>query len=728
MRRVVVSICVLLLLCDRHSIAHAFSAAAPPPDLPSSSTPPPNNNNIQQRQQEQLYADLQRAIVTPPPAFPDVYAQRSARPVVLSSDVDGALRCVHMLRLWRKRKKRCPSIAAYQLVFDTLLRRGRVRWKIPRPQQQQAQQVFDSSTTNTHGIVDTMELLWDWLCEDYANHDDDATDTTTTAVAPSVASCRLALLRAYAISSSQKKQYAAAAHAVLRQQQQHAPQSAFHVLHAYCWQQGKQGKSAAEAAEQLYLEYKDTWNSPPPSSAAVQFEPNATELLIEAYSKAEGGAQKCQEYYDLLEDPGTESKINLVVAWARVDALTAADRLRTCFPQQDAPAMAVTTIVSVLGRIGEFAAARSVLYEQKHVEILTYNSLLANWLKRKNVSAQQRMNEMQQLAQHMQQHSSCHPNAFTYYTLLKAQQQSKMASSEECTEYVATILQRRAAATGYDTPADTSTAAVDDPVIHNLLLSVYATNRQGERALQFLRHNMTHVADTISYTTVLQALAVSSSQSSQSHDDSIATTVQTLLDACPAPTVRTYTMAIQCLAQHKGDPALARHWLEQAQAGRNSFPYNYVLQCCGGVCTSSTDKKEQAFAIAAQTFKDLQGFRDSFSYVYWIQCCRRLLPSRRRDQQSSNNNAEDGCLRDKCVRLAMDQAKEEGVLHPVLLRRLVQSFPPRLVAEILELNDTTKDLNVADKTIADFPAAWSRNVEQGQKKQYKTSRKRKQWR
>ena len=150
------------------------------------------------------------------------------------------------------------------------------------------------------------------------------------------------------------------------------------------------------------------------------------------------------------------------------------------------------------------------------------------------------------------------------------------------------------------------------------------------------------------------------------------------------PNLRTYTMAIQTLANHGGSVQQARAWLTQLcddyrrtqlpSLKPNTYPYNYVLNCAAN--TQGTAAVQlQAFQMAAQTFQEMRHSHnnntstsssststiqpDSFSYAFWFKCCRNLLPP----------NSD---LQRQCVQLAWNECQQRGLATDHVVQRYQQ--------------------------------------------------------
>jgi hypothetical protein len=280
------------------------------------------------------------------------------------------------------------------------------------------------------------------------------------------------------------------------------------------------------------------------------------------------------------------------------------------------------------------------------------------------------------------------PNAFTYATLIKAYRQAN-PSALHAPAAVAAWRQLVGLRTG---GGDTSIRT--DPVVNtNICLNVCARAANGVLARQVLRDHIArlpyHPPDTISYTTVLQAIANDKTTDDDDDDDDSCFSedvIVQLFEQCPEPNDRTYAMAILALANHNGSPKTAYEILLRGHPHKNSYPYNYVLKCCNNYIPKSHNHRRNddvneddddnmvldRFRIAARTFKIIPT-PDSYSYSTWLRCIQNLIP----DNDEAN-------LRERCLRHAAAGAKKHGCWDHVMVQsRFAQCCPQKLREELM---------------------------------------------
>lgn len=220
--------------------------------------------------------------------------------------------------------------------------------------------------------------------------------------------------------------------------------------------------------------------------------------------------------------------------------------------------------------------------------------------------------------------------------------------------------------------------------------------------------------DIISYTSVMECYTKSS-------DPNASVMVEELLesaferykqtkDKSVMPNLRTFTMAILALATcpRQGNIIKARTLLTrltklyeetQEEALRpNEYPYNYVINCAANTI-GTTEEKVQAFRLATQTYQEMRNSSlvqpDSFTYAFWIKACNNLLP----------RGSE---LHSKCVSIAFEQCKKDGVVTNEVLYRLQQCSTSKVVQPLLGVEAKPGQGNYVQ--VNDLPPLWSRNT------------------
>jgi hypothetical protein len=131
----------------------------------------------------------------------------------------------------------------------------------------------------------------------------------------------------------------------------------------------------------------------------------------------------------------------------------------------------------------------------------------------------------------------------------------------------------------------------------------------------------------------------------------------------------------------------------------NEYPYNYVINCAANTL-GTTKEKIQAFQLATKTYQDMRNSSlvspDSFTYAFWIKACNNLLP------RSSE-------LHTKCVSIAFEQCKKDGLVTNEVLNRLQRGSSSKVVGALLESGEVESGHRSGSVQVRDLPPIWSRN-------------------
>jgi len=254
----------------------------------------------------------------------------------------------------------------------------------------------------------------------------------------------------------------------------------------------------------------------------------------------------------------------------------------------------------------------------------------------------------------------------------------------------------------------------------NVAINAYAKSKDrlaASKAHRLLKRMeaSTHVRpDIISYTSVIECYTKSpdpnASVMAEELLESAFERYEKTKDKSVMPNSRTFTMAIQALAQcqRQGNALKARELLtrltdmyettQNESLRPNEYPYNYVINCAANTIGTS-EEKIQAFQLAIKTYQEMRNSvlvkPDSFTYAFWIKACNNLLP------RSSE-------LHSKCVSIAFEQCKKDGLVTNEVLSRLQQGSPAKAVQSLLgvEIEYCHHNLQVKD-----LPPLWSRNTQ-----------------
>ena len=621
---------------------------------------------------QRFHHDLQR-VLRP---FDDVCLVR--KPPTLKGDPDGVERSLE--RVQHMESLGVANDETYAMVLSALLRRGRRRWTTA------------TSTENGSHAVRLMCVA------------DQAEDLYHRIEAPTFEHT-LMLLEAYATCASPKQDYAQRAERLLPSMGVVTPANysnatqllaTAHVLHAYAWQQanrqpGDCARKAQSYLDDLLLAMKSLDDGTEASSRVSLDEYTLSccySHVLEAWSKALGGAEHCQRLLDSLPHPPTaDDATNAVLAWTKASK---PQQGQLILDRYNTTALAGHALVAAWGQAGRPDMAHALL--RHHVaDLQAYNGVLQAYARKVSEGDASAMDTILQLVEEMEHHEELAPNALTYETLLHCQLHVGQPDEAERALYLWERCRKR----------------LPHNRFHNKVIDAYA--KQGIVATHLherMLRSMDCRPDVITTTTLLEAWAKSSDPDAPTKAMELWTNAmkdyQSSQDPLLRPNLRTFTMAIQALAKHHGSVVQARGLLDQLleMYGEtndpllqpNAYPYNYVLNCAA----NSLADKEEAFRIATRTYQELRQHErlkpDSFTYAFWLKCCNNLLTP--------------GEIRTKCIAYAFEECKHSGLLTKEVLTRLFQAGAPGLVYELLE---TTAEALPSYRTVRihDLPRSWS---------------------
>lgn len=618
--------------------------------------------------------DLYR--VQKPLQLDDDGLDRHNAPIILENDPDGAQRLLKMMAQWQARTVDTIPDAAYELVLETFVRRGRLRW--------------NHDETMLVCSADVLPYFFGSI------------------PAPTIRMYEL-YVECLAICSTPRgqRQYAETAHEVVQSAPAPTATMWLHTIHAYCWQQPNRCPGThAETAQQLYRDHLQ-------DRASMDIQICAKTYLLEAFSKALNAANVCEGILEFLQQHnGTtaETYSNVILAWSKqaqtISDRHAAQRAHDLLLEQikvhEPTLIAFNAVVAGWGRLQRPDQTKRILqmmedivdqYEFLQPDTVFYNSIMHGMLTHTN--RRQALEDILEVYDKVEQ-----PNAFTFHTLMKAYKQTPN-HKQYLNELIGLLDQLELQ---WFENFDKSTEPHNR--VYNLVLDSYAKWGDAKPALELLQHmkGLPHGdchPDIISYTTVMECLAksklVNAPDLALDLLEELKETYRNSKKMTHRPNLRTYTMVIQTLASAQGYVQKAYELLEELEEAYektqhpslqlNTYPYNYVLNCAANAMSD----KMQAFAIATKTYKRLGECRDSYSYAFWLKC---------------GNNLLDPVLRAKVTRQAFQEAKARGLVNDPILHRLFQGSPPELVEELLEGVSSQ-----ASVTIKDLPREWSCNLQ-----------------
>jgi hypothetical protein len=436
----------------------------------------------------------------------------------------------------------------------------------------------------------------------------------------------------------------------------------------------------------------------------------------------------------------TETYSNVILAWTKCADEGSAERAHALlqemihhykdgsFPPDSEPELiAFNGCITAWARIARPDKGERILWDLEQVSrdcqrlvpnAKTYNSVLHAHVKsRDKLKA---LDKAIAIVQHMEEkckhQPAVTPDSFTYNTLMKAWVQSGQAHAPQEAEAILSKMEQLASRREL---VEITTRN------YNVVINAYAKSKDrlaASKAHSLLRRmeasNNNHVQpDIISYTSVIECYA-------KSCDFNASLMAEELLqnameryelthDKTLMPNLRTYTMTIQALAlcPRQGNVVKARELLtrltELYDSTRdeslrpNEYPYNYVINCAANTI-GTNQEKVQAFQIATRTYQEMRNSHlvqpDSFTHAFWIKACNNLLPL----------NSE---LHTKCVSIAFEQCKKDGLVTNQVLNRLVQGSSTSVVESLLETTTFHQERG-QQLQVQDLPSSWSRNTVQ----------------
>jgi hypothetical protein len=352
--------------------------------------------------------------------------ERRKRPTLLTSDIDGAERVAGMLQ--HMVDIGVATEESYQIVFQALSDRGRMRWRRN-----------DSKTIIC--AADEVGTLFDELWE---KQDGQVSEET----------CNL-VLKAYAVCSTPRgnRTYAQKAQALLESMEESgmtvSVDSLSHVVHAWSWQQenlesGKCAKMAQQNFDRLVELSKN-------NEIVLQ----TSHWLLEAWSKSssEGSAEMAEKLLQKMIElkksepqstfPNAQSFSNAILAWAKNNGETSAEKAHDMLLQMiesyrngdlaadsEPELIAFNGVISSWARIGRADKAEEVLWMADELgstckslvpDVVSFNTVLHAYIKTKGKA--KALDQVLHILKHMEDSSAenpaIKPDSFTYSTVLK---------------------------------------------------------------------------------------------------------------------------------------------------------------------------------------------------------------------------------------------------------------------------------------------------------------------
>jgi hypothetical protein len=381
-------------------------------------------------------------------------------------------------------------------------------------------------------------------------------------------------------------------------------------------------------------------------------------------------------------------------------------------------------VISAWARIGKAERAEEILWKAIEIskicetvdpDVVTYNSIVHAHLRDTSIS--NAIDRILSIVDYMNEHKdakpSITPDCFTYHCVLRGWEKS--ADPQAAQKCVITLETMHRLWEEGDTSL-TPKNIFYNMVINKLAKTTVQTSLQSVmRVFHMLQGSRFCSPDIITYTSVIESLSKSRDATAPERCLELFNEVWQLYqeneDPALKPNLRTYTMVLMSLTKNPTlDNVLqARKILSQLeeryeesndpQLKPNAYPYNYVLNCAAS-CVGNAGDKLKAFHVATETYNSMRKSShiksDSYTYSFWIKASNNLLP--------------EGELRGKCIALAVEQCKKDGLLNSAVLKRLLARTPPNVLSQVLPPDHETSTASYRKLTVDDLPPQWSRNA------------------
>lgn len=646
---------------------------------------------------DSFHADLKKAL-SKDYKFDADPLQRRTKPILLKGDVDGAEKAIRMLR--HMVRIGVATEASFQMVFEALLKRGRMQWFV------------QSEFTCAANELETLLTELDELVDDCS-----VSTTTYNMVLEAYANCA---------NSRGNYRYAEKAEDLLGRMPIFDEISLLHVLRAWAWQQGNRDNSRCACRAKDYLTKLEERSS----NETVLAE--AYDVVLEGFSKAADGAVQADAIFRKRIKLSIPTPIadytNVILAWtkdAKEESIakatlwlkTMSDLFLANKLTGDPEHIAFSSVISGWTKLDQPEKAEELLWlmeknirpmaKSLHPGVYTYNNVCYAYIKDNAKINNNAVDAVSRIIKYMEDNWKdqplIKPDSYTYNTLIKA---LNLSGNLQTVEQMEHILDRMERVLEGGTVSNTN---------FNMVLNAYAKSNDensAENALQLfdrMKASKLVEPDTITYTTVLECLSRSSRT-----DFAAAKALELLAEIksiykstkkeSMMPNSRTFSMAILTLTKSPDRIVEARELLDQLVALYNEtkelslrptvHAYNYVINCAAGA-----SNRIEAFKIAAKTYQELRDDEklkpDSYTYAFWFKACNQLL---------GESNA---ALYEKFMKLSFAQCCKEGMVSREVLNRLKQGHLSYLqLSELLKCDSR----NVMRVNVDDLELSWTRNT------------------
>lgn len=707
------------------SVRHRYVALSPPTDA-SFAAP------------DSFHADLKKALKDY--KFDMDPLQRRSKPKVLKGDVDGAEKAVRMLR--HMVRIGVATEASFQMVFSALLRRGRMQWFVVSGGD--GGREYTCAANELEILLTELEELVDADRYNRNNYDTDNVNVNVNGSGGdgsnrvSTATYNM-VLESYAncANSRGNYRYAEKAEDLLGRMGSSSMDatSLLCVLRAWAWQQANRGDSKcarramdyALQLEQLSAVAKDDDKD---TSEAILAE--AYDLVVEAYSKAVGGAPQADAIFKKRVKLNVPTPMadytNVILAWTKdtkeesiVRATSLVETMSELFLAgklaDDPEHIAFSSVISAWTQLDQPEKAEELLWlMEKDVRpmaksfkpsVYTYNNVCHAYIKVNAKINNRSVNAVSRIVKYMEENWKeqplIKPDSFTYNTLIKAW---NMSGNLQTVEQIEQVLDRMEAVLEGGTVSNKN---------FNTVLNAYAKSKEEsavENALRlFERMKASKLVepDTITYTTILECLSKCNRLDFAADKaleilHEIKSAYETTRKVSMMPNSRTFSMAILTITKSPDRIVQARELLDQLIAlyhetkeptlRPTAHAYNYVINCAANAISN----RAQAFKIAAKTYQGLREDKelkpDSYTYAFWFKACNQLL---------KESNME---LYEKFMTLSFAQCCKEGMVSREVLNRLRQGhLNYNQLSELLQC-DAKQVMRIQ---VDDLELSWTRN-------------------